>query len=417
MRAGNALAPLRHRQFAFFWSGALISNVGTWMETVAAGILVTETTGQAGWTGLVAVAAFFPSVVLGPLGGALADRMERRLLLLATTALQAAFAGLLAALAARGTPAPGVIALIMFASGCASALGSPSYQALLPDLVPREDLLGAVSLSSAQWNLGRVIGPVLAGVAITAGGYAWAFAANTLSFFAVIAALLAIRLLAPAPAAREPLLRRIVDGARFVRADPGVRAAVVCLGLSSLLAGPFIALVPVMAIKVLHQGAAGTSALVTTQGLGAVCTAFVLGPLAARYARHAVLLATIVALPPVLLLYAWSGRLWLAAAAIFVLGGLYLSLLSGLSAVVQLRTPSHLRGRVLSLHAATLSTFYPLGAVLQGALADRVGLRATTTAAALVLGLVLGVVRLTRPGLVDGLGQDARPAHEPMARA
>ncbi len=412
MRRAGALAPLRHRQFALFWGGALVSNVGNWMETVAAGILVTETTGKAGWTGVIAVASFVPSAVLGPIGGVLADRVERRRLLLATTAVQTVCAGLLAVLAARGSPSPVAMALIMFASGCVSALGFASYQAVLPDLVPREDLLAAISLSSAQWNMGRVIGPVLAGVAIAQGGYAWAFACNTASFFAVIAALLAIRLPPPLHATGQPLLRGLQEGARFARHAPPIRAAIGSIALNSLLAGPFIALVPVMAIKVLHAGAGGTSVLVTAQGLGAVATALLLGGLAARFSAYRVLITTMAALPAALLLYAWSPRLWPAAAAIFILGGLYLSLLSGLSNVVQTRTPATLRGRVLSLHGSTLSTIYPLGSILQGTIADRIGLRDTTTLAALLLAAVLIAVRLGRPRLVRALGEQTSSAEK-----
>lgn len=155
--------------------GGLVSNVGTWMETVAAGVLVTQTTGRAGWTGLIAVAAFVPAVALGPLGGALADRLPRRPLLLATVSAQMAGAGLFAALALTGRAAPAVVALVLFAAGCARALGFPAFQSLLPDLVPAEDLLGAIALSSAQWNIGRVLGPLLATLALAAGGPGWAF--------------------------------------------------------------------------------------------------------------------------------------------------------------------------------------------------------------------------------------------------
>ncbi len=407
------LAPLRHRSFALLWSGALISNVGTWMETVAAGVLVTAETGRAGWTGLIAVAAFVPTVALGPLGGALADRVARRPLLLATTAAQMACAALLAALALIGTPSPLSVALVLFAAGCAGALGFPAFQSLLPDLVPREDLLGAVALSSAQWNIGRVFGPLLASVALAAGGPGWAFAANALSFGAVLAALLLIRLparIAPA-AASASTWRRIAEGARYASATPALRAALACVALYSLLAGPFIALVPAMALTVLHAGPSGTAALVTAQGLGAVGVAAALGPLAARLGRGRVLLLTLAALPPALVLYAWAPALPVAALAIVVLGGLYLSMLSGLSTVVQMHAPAALRGRIMSLQVVALSLFYAIGALAQGALADRVGLRLTTAVAAALLALALIAARLVRPHLAVALRDDIpRPA-------
>src|SRR2546427_7394923 len=141
-----------------------------------------------------------------------------------------------------------------------AALGFPAYQAMLPDLVPVEDLPGAIALSSAQYNLGRVIGPAIAGVVITVGGYAWAEAANAVSFLAVVAVMLIIRLPPPAAAARsERFVRSIVDGFQFVRGEPGLRITALAMCLNTFLAAPFIALVPTMALEVLHRGKVGTA--------------------------------------------------------------------------------------------------------------------------------------------------------------
>jgi MFS family permease len=399
----GGLAPLRHRSFALFWTGALVSNIGNWMETVAAGILVTESTHRAGWTAVVAVAGFLPAALLGPFGGALADRVERKRLLITANLLELILAAMLAFLASRGAPAPPILALILFAAGCVGALGFPAYQAILPDLVPHEDLLGAIALSSAQWNLGRVIGPALAGAAIYAGGYAGAFAINTLTFLAPIGALLLIHLPPPPPKTNEAILRRIGEGARFARHDPGVRAALLGVALFSLLGGPFIALVAAMAITVLHAGPGGAAVLVTGQGLGAVTAAFFLSGLAGRFGRGPALLGTMALLPPALIFYALSPYIWVTVPAIAILGGLYLSLLSGLSTVIQLRTPASLRGRVLSLQSAALSTLYLLGSICQGTIADHVGLRPTTIGAALLLMAMLAVAgrRGWQAGLVS----------------
>jgi MFS family permease len=164
VRLPASLAPLRHRQFAGFWAAAFVSNIGTWMESVSVGAYVTDVTDQALWAGLVAAAAFLPTGLMGPIGGAMADRFDRRRILLASNALNLLVAGVLTALFATGEPAPGVVTGLVLLAGLSFAFGFPSYQALLPDLVPREDLVGAMGLSSAQWNLGRVIGPALAGL-------------------------------------------------------------------------------------------------------------------------------------------------------------------------------------------------------------------------------------------------------------
>ena len=410
----GALAPFRHRQFALLWSGAFVSNVGTWMQTVGVGILVTETTGRAGWTGLVAAAAFVPAAVFGPVGGALADRVARRRLLLAVYAIETVLAAALTLLSVRGTPSPAVVTVIVFAGGCLASLALPAYQAMLPDLVPADDLLGAMSLSSAQWNLGRVVGPALAGVVIGAGGYGWAFGVNAASFLAVIVAVMLLRLPELRSPGHDPLLRRIAEGARFAREERGVRTALQTMALAAFLAAPFIALVPAMAIKVFGSGSFGTSALVTGQGLGAVTMAVVLGPLADRFGRRRTVVTIATVLPVALVLYASAPRLWLSVASIFVVGGLYLGVLSGLNTVMQLRAPAHLRGRVSSLFMTTLGLLYPLGSVLQGAVADRFGLRATTAGAAAIMGGIVVATRILRPEIERSMDP---PAEAPPVRA
>ncbi|HWJ64143.1 MAG TPA: MFS transporter, partial [Acidimicrobiales bacterium] len=215
-----AFAPLRHRNYALVWMAGLISNVGTWMETVAVGSLVAGTTGQAGWTGLVAAAGFLPMGLLGPVGGAFADRFDRRLMLIAMTAAQMVCAVGLTLLAATDHATPGAVAILVFIAGCVSGVGFPAYAAMLPDLVPKEDLLAAMSLSQAQWNLGRVIGPTLAGIAIYFGSYTTAFALNAVSFAAMLVALRLLRLEAHVRSTDDtPLWTRIVVGARAAHAE------------------------------------------------------------------------------------------------------------------------------------------------------------------------------------------------------
>ena len=415
----RSLAPLRHRSFALLWAGAFTSNVGTWMETVGVGILVTTTTNRAGWTGLVAAAAFVPSAFLGPVGGALADRLPRRRLLLATTTVQAALAATLTLLAATGTAEPALVAVIVFAAGCAMALGFPAYMALLPDLVPRDDLPGAMALSSAQWNLGRVIGPALAGVVIGVGGYEWAFGINALSFLAVIAVVVGLRLPPPAPVREASIFASIRAGARFAGRDPGLRVVIAYMALNSFLAAPFIALVPAVALKVFDNGDFGTSLLVTAQGVGAVLMGLSLGPLFARFGSRRVLLGVLGGLPIALIAYAAAPTLAVGVVTIFAVGFLYLGTLSSFTTIAQLRAPNELRGRVLSLLMVLLGTLYPLGSVVQGAIADRVGLRVTTAAAALVMGAALVLVRILRPDLARALDDpgESGPPQRPDARA
>jgi len=405
----RSLSPFRHRAYARLWFGAFVSNIGTWMETVGVGILVTKQTHQAGWAGVVAAAAFVPSAFAGLIGGALADRLPRKRLLIAATVVQTILAAILTTLAAVDHATPGLVTIIVFLSGSAGAIGFPSFQALLPDLVPSEDLPAAIALNSAQWNLGRVIGPALAGVVIGLGSFQLAFGFNTISFFAVIIAIAPLHLPRPSPHGHETIRKSIAGGVRFVRGDSGLRAVVTYLALNSLLAAPFIALIPAVALKVFDEEKFGTSLFVTAQGLGAVVMALLLGGLSHRVGLRRVVLGALAVLPCALVLYALAPTLGLAAVAIFFVGGAYLGCLSGFNTVAQLRAPPALRGRVMSVNMMILGTIYPIGAVAQGAIADRVGLRITTVVTAILLGAIVLLVRTLRPGFDRHLEDELAP--------
>jgi len=399
-----SFAPFRHSQYARLWTGAFVSNIGTWMETIALGIYVQQHTHQAAWTGTVAAAAFVPIAFFSPLGGALADRFPRRWLMILTSVFQMGLATLLTVLFVVGEPSAVTLTLIALGNGIGAALGFPAYQAMLPDLVPVEDLPGAIALSSAQYNLGRVVGPALAGVVIAIGGYAWAEGVNAVSFLAVVAVLLTLHLPPPAASARAERIRRaIADGFRYVREEPGLRITALAMCLNTFLAAPFIALVPTMAQEVLGAGKTGTSILVTAQGAGAVLMAFSLGTLVGRFSARRVLVTLMVALPFALAVYAVAPGLGWSALALFAVGFLYLGTLSSFTTIAQLRVTSAIRGRVLSVFTVILGSLYPLGAIVQGKLADHIGLRWTTFGSAALMLFAIVVTRLLRPGVTAAI--------------
>jgi MFS family permease len=423
-----AVRPLRHRNFALLWTAALVSNVGTWMETVAVGDLVASRTGEAGWTALVTAAGFLPMGLMGPIGGAIADRVDRRRFFFVTTLLQSACATTLTLLAAAGTASPGVVAVVVFVAGSVAGIGFPAYQAMLPDLVPTDDLLGAVSLGQAQFNLGRVIGPALAGIAISLGSYTTAFAINTVSFGAMLIALSALRL---PPLAHlggdggdgdgedggdggdgsDSVWGRIRTGARAAAHEPGVRAATVFISAIALTASPFIALIPAMA-RVRHDGSpALTSVFVTAQGIGAVLGALLVPVLAERIGRRHVLIGGFVALPVALVAYGLAPTPVSATVALAGVGAAYICVFSGLGTVVQLRAPARLRARVVSLYFLALGTLYPVGATVQGPIADRLGLGPVTVGAAVALLVFVALAWVVRPEWLRALDDlDAYPA-------
>jgi MFS family permease len=403
-----SLRPLRSRNFALIWSAALVSNIGSWMQTVALGVLVFARTDQPGWTGLVAAAAFIPIGLLAPVGGALADRLDRRRWLIVTTFAEMGFATVLAVLAGTGHDPPGVLVVLAFLGGASGAIGFPAFQAMVPDLVPTEDLLGAVSLSSAQFNLGRVIGPALAGLALLTHNYGLVFGINAASFAAVVVALVLVRLPKPVRSPEElGMGARLAAGARAAAAEPGCRAAIQLIAVVALLASPFIALVPAMS-SVLDRGgvstSVGTAILVTAQGIGAVAGALALPTIAERVGRQTMLASALFVLPVLLVLYGLAPSLWLSAVAFLAVGAGYIAVLSGLNTVVQLRAPAAVRGRVLSIYMMGLGLVYPIGAVLQGTIADHTGVRSVTVVGAVAMMATMAVIALVHPATFAALG-------------
>lgn len=391
------------------------------MQTVAVGALVTARTGQASWTALVAVAAFLPIGLLAPVGGALADRLDRRRWLAIANLVEAGLATLLTVLSATGRASPAVVTLVVLANGCVTALAFPFYQAIIPDLVAPDELLAASSLGMAQYNLGRVVGPALAGVLIASTSFTAAFAVNAASFLAVVIALAIIKVPdVPASGDDAGMWERIRAGARAARDEPGCRSAIGLIAVAALLVSPFIALVPAKAHLVSSGGdkatAGATAALTTAQGAGAVVGALMIAGLAARFGRRRLLVFYLLATPAALCVYAATPSVATAVAALAVVGALYIGILSGLSTVVLVRAPAQFRARVLSLYFVALGTIYPLGALVQGAVADQVGLGwATAGGASVLVAVVLGIATI-RPDFLEVL-DDPPPTVTPPPAA
>lgn len=417
---GSTFRPLRHRSFALLWGAGLVSTIGTWMQTVAVGALVTERTGQASWTALVAVAGFLPIGLLAPVGGAVADRTDRRRWLLLGSLLETGLAALLTVLSASGQASPAVVTLIVFAGGCMAALFYPVFQSLVPDLVGTDEVLAASSLGMAQFNMGRVVGPALAAVVISVGSFTAAFAVNAASFLAVTVAVVLITVPARPPTAADSIWGAIKDGARVAWAEPGCRSAIVLIGTAALLVSPFIALIPAKAADLTGGGdkaiAAATGAMTTAQGIGAVAGALLVAPTAARFGRRRVLVGAMVGASLALCLYAAAPSVALALAALSVVGICYVAILTGLSTVVLLRAPAEHRARASSLFFVALGVIYPIGALIQGTIADRTSLTATTVGGAVALVAVIAAVGAARPGFLRALDDTpAEPAVLPEA--
>jgi MFS family permease len=373
------------------------------METVALGRYVQERTGEAKWAGLVAAAGFLPTAVVGLLGGALADRVHRQRLIISASLVQAFVAAVLTWTVSTGRATPGLIALLALLSGCGGAIGFPAWQTAVPDMVPEDEVPSAIGLSSVQWNLGRVMGPVGAGIVMSVWGITTALVCNVVSFFAVTLAAAVVHIPPRLAKAKAPILRTIADGWHTVRTVPALRAMSGAMTLNFFVAAPFIALIPAMVEQVLHGGRGANSALVTAQGVGAVVAGVLMGGLVARWGLRHTMVRMMGMLAPALVLYGLAPNLWWMVPALALVGGCYMGSMSTFSTIGQTMAPPDARGRVMAINNATLGVLYPIGAVLQGALADRFGLRWVTVGSGVVMVAVMLAVRALRPGYTAGI--------------
>lgn len=390
------LRALAYPAYRRIWFGAFVSNVGTWVQTIAIGVYVTQTTGKAGWTGTIAALTYLPSVALGPIGGGLADRWDRRRLIAALSIVQALCAVGLAVVGLRGTMSLGAMASLVFVAGCANAVSAPAFNALLSEIVEPADLLSAVSLNSAQFNLARTLGPMLAAAILTLGGFGVAFVVNAAATVAVVVAVLS------APATQSRLARGgtlwsgIAEGFHVARSDPGIRLTLPLVLAVAVLVAPFIGLMPAYAINGFGRGAAGASMMATSQGIGALCAAFFANALATRWGVRKLLVRSLMLLAPIAAGYWLAPSYGLALALLAALGGVYLWTLSALSTTCMARVSREVQARINSLYGVTLSGGYSLGLIAQGWLTDHLGLRLVPAAAALLLLAIAVALRQRR---------------------
>jgi len=395
----DAVAAFRSRDFSLFWTGALVSNIGTWMQNVTVPFVLFRITHSALWVGLAAFVQLFPSMLIAPVAGALADRLERRRVLIASQAVQGLLALALWGVWVAGLRSPSVLVLLVGGGGLAFGVAMPSWQAFITELVPRDDLLNAVTLNSAQFNGARALGPAVGGLVLGRFGPSWAFLFNAVSFAAVIAAL---ALIEPTGAVRDRVRRRVLrefgDGVSYARRHGGILVAFGVVAAVFFFGNPVFQLTAVFAKRVYRVGAGPYGLLTAAYGIGAVAGAGVLSVLGRRWPRSRLVTSAV-------LLYA-VGLVGFGVAHSYVVGWFFL-LVTGVAFLcsvattntsVQLLVAEELRGRVLALYMMALTASYPLGALLQGWVADQVGAPTTVIIAGSFLGLV-GLLLLVRPGL------------------
>jgi len=365
------LRSFRHRNFRLFFAGQFVSLTGTWMQSVAVSWLVYRLTGSSLALGLVGFASHIPVFLFGLFGGCLADRGDkRRILIIAQTAamLQALA---LAGLTLSGSGNVWVIGALAMVLGLVNAVDMPTRQSFVVEMVGREDLLNAIALNSSMFNSARIVGPALAGLLVAAIGEGWCFLVNGLSYLAVIAALAAMRL----PPSEQPcgdgaLAGRVTEGLAYAWRDRRIRSMLGGLVATSLFGSSFMTLLPVMVDKVLGHDAKGLGFLMAATGLGSVVAALVLALRRESRGLEPWRIVAGLGFGATLVVFALSRDFWMSLVLAPLLGFCLIFFFAASNTLLQLRSPNAMRGRIMALYAVTLVGMAPFGALLAGTAAS-----------------------------------------------
>ncbi len=387
---GRIAAALTYRDFRVLWCGAFLSTIGTWMQKVAQNWLVLTITGtsSAFFLGLDSFLGELPILLLTVVGGVVADRYDRRRLLLTSQYIQMGAAFTLAALVFSGQVHIWHVLTLSVITGLAQAFGGPAYQSLLPSLVSKDHVPNAIAFNSIQFNLARVIGPLFAGAALASFGMVACFGLNGLSFLAVIAAILSLHIRHIPPAAPKRMREEFKSGYQYVREHPALLGLAVLGFAGTFLGNPLLTFLPLFAQDVLHGEVTQYTYLMSSAGAGAVTGALVVA-WRGRFPHmgRAVLVIQIV-FGALMVLFAFTRVFWLNAALLFGAGACMVMVFATLSSLVQLNAPNEMRGRVMSLYMVAFRGGMPLGSLVGGWLANFAGAPTVLTVNGVLLSTV-----------------------------
>jgi predicted MFS family arabinose efflux permease len=359
----------QYRDFRLMWIGACTSTIGTWMQTVAQQWLVyTLSKDDPFFLGLDGFLGQIPIVLFSLLGGVMADRTDRRKMLLSSQYVQMTTALVLAALTFAHVERVWHILILSFIVGSAQSFGGPAYSALIPSLVPKEDLPNAIALNSIQFNLGRVVGPALGGITLAGLGAAWCFGLNGISFVAVIISLYIIRAGFTPGKSSESMLASMKQGIGFIRRQEGMKPLIVLSFLMTMMAIPLITFLPVFAKEVLHGNAATFTALLCSSGVGSICGALMVAGMAKTKNQGRTALLMLLVLGVATIVFAQSTSTILSCATIFFAGAAMITVFVSITSLVQAITEDSMRGRVMSVYNVAFRGGMPFGMLIVGKL-------------------------------------------------
>ena len=395
----NAFRALRHRNYRLFFSGQSVSLVGTWMQQLAMSWLVYRLTGSAFILGVIAFASQFPTFLLAPIAGVIADRHSRLRIVKMTQGASMGLVLLLATLILTGAVQVWHIVTVATLLGIVNGFDVPARQSLLVQLVDGpEDLANAIALNSSMFNAARLVGPAVGGVLIGLVGEGMLFLLNGLSYIGVITALFAIRVeTPPRPADDARLFQTVQEGFAYAFGSPPIRAILTLLALISLVGVPYVVLLPVFASDVLGGGASTLGVLMSSAGFGALAGALYMASRnTVRGLSRVIMFATMI-FGTGLVLFSLSRSLWLSSPLLFVTGfGIMVSTAS-VNTILQTIVDEDKRGRIMSLYAMAFIGMAPVGSLLGGALANRLGAPVTVLIGGFACFLAAGWFARQRP--------------------
>ena len=407
------LRTLKHPNYGVYAAGNSVSLIGTWIQRIAVGWLTWELTGSGAWLGVVAFADLFPSVVIGPLGGAVADRVSRiRIIAIAQTlAMLQAFS--LCVLTATGLITIEILIALVLLHGVVVAFNQPARLALVPSLVARADLPTAVAINAIIFNLARFIGPAVAGLLIVASGVAAAFAANGISFLAFLVALSRIRLdparsEAAGLGGRRSLLGDVADGLRYTARHAGIGPLLLLLAVLSVCVRPFVELLPGFTAEVFARGPAGLAMLSSTMGVAAVLSGLWLAQRQTTVGLARLVLAVVVGVAAAILGFVATDIFGVALACVAIAA--ICMVISGVGAqtLLQLSVDGAMRGRVMSLYGIIFRGGPAMGALIMGVVSEATGLRWPLAGGAAIAVLVWAWTWRRRATIAAALDPTAR---------
>ncbi len=397
-RLPQVVRALRNPNFRLFWSGNFLSNIGTWMQNVAQGWLVLVLTNSPFWLGVVGFAGSIPFLFFTLFGGVIADRVDKRRLLLITQSTMMILAFLLAGLAWFKVITVWEVVVIAFLNGTAMSMNQPSYQALVPRLVQREDLTNAIALNSAQFNMSRILGPSLGGYAMAVFGVAGNFFLNGVSFLAVLWALVRIRYPIEQERRQESMLDSLRAGFGYVRSQPQMRVLIWMIGVASFLTVPLLTFIPYFARDELHAGESGLGWLLACSGAGAVLGAVTVAWQGTIRHRGTVVSLVGAGVMAVVVAFCYSHSFVLSEFLMLLEGFGMILTISSVNVAMQHLSTDEMRGRVMSIYGTCFLGLPPLGALLAGELSRHIP---TPHALALMSGVAmlafLGFFVFSRP--------------------